>query len=278
MNKISAVLVIYNEEKVIRRCLDSIKDLVDEIIIIHDGKCTDNSITICQEYTNKIFIREHYGIAEFHRILSFKKASNEWILQLDADEYINKTDHKKIISLIKNKDINSYAFLWRFWNGRKYITKYASHKICLVKKSKIKFIASPHEIITVKEGIVKYIDIPLEHRPEYNNFTFKIARTKWKKWAMIQGETLSKNFNDVEKIGFYKNQKEWPFPKEIRRKHPLLFIPIDIIYTFISMIIEFKKEINSKILKIILLHIYYVIILDIYIYEAKKLNKYENKN
>jgi Glycosyltransferases involved in cell wall biogenesis len=63
-NKISACIVVYNEEKVIKRCLDSIKNVVDEIILVHDGPCKDRTLEIAKRYTNKIFIRPHVGMME----------------------------------------------------------------------------------------------------------------------------------------------------------------------------------------------------------------------
>lgn len=69
--KISLVMVIHNEEKVLKRALDSAYDLVNEIIIIHDGKCEDNSIKIAKKYTNKIFFQPHLNNAEHHRIYSY---------------------------------------------------------------------------------------------------------------------------------------------------------------------------------------------------------------
>jgi glycosyltransferase involved in cell wall biosynthesis len=271
MNRISAVLVIYNEEKVIKRCLESIKGLADEIIVIHDGKCEDRSLEICKKYTDKIYTRKHIGEAEGHRIFSFEKTSYEWILQIDADEYINKNEHTKIRRLIENKNINGYAFLWKLWDGEKYITKYSPHKTCLVKKSEMKFIASPHEMINLKNGKTKNVNITLEHKPQYDNFTLKVFKSKWLKWAKIQAKTLSKDFDKVEKIGYSKTIHKWPFPKEIRRSFPLIFIPIDISNIVYSMCLEFRKDISFKIFKVILLNIYYVIFLDIYIWKYKKL-------
>ena len=43
-NTISACLVVHNEEKLIGRCLESIKNLVDEIIVVHDGPCQDKTL------------------------------------------------------------------------------------------------------------------------------------------------------------------------------------------------------------------------------------------
>ena len=53
MKPISTILVVNNEEKLIRRCLESIKPVSDEIIVIHDGKCLDDSLKITSEFTKK---------------------------------------------------------------------------------------------------------------------------------------------------------------------------------------------------------------------------------
>ena len=79
-NRISACLVVYNEEKIIKNCLASIKDAVDEIIVVHDGECIDKTLEICKSYTNKIFIKQHIGEAEPHRPFGFKQATGDWIL------------------------------------------------------------------------------------------------------------------------------------------------------------------------------------------------------
>ena len=58
MPKISAVIITYNEQKNIRRCLDSILDIVDDITIV-DSYSTDETEEICQEY-NTTFIRHPF--------------------------------------------------------------------------------------------------------------------------------------------------------------------------------------------------------------------------
>ena len=57
-NKISACLVVRNEEKIIKKCLDSIKDVVDEIIIVHDGEYNDKTLKICKIILIKFLFRD----------------------------------------------------------------------------------------------------------------------------------------------------------------------------------------------------------------------------
>ena len=71
---ISACLVIHNEEKLLKRCLESIKDVVDEIILVHDGECTDKSLNIANNFHSRIFIRDFIGEAEWHRPFSYEEA------------------------------------------------------------------------------------------------------------------------------------------------------------------------------------------------------------
>ena len=58
--KISACIITKNEEKHIRKCLESIKNVVDEIVIV-DGYSIDKTIDICKEYTDKIYIQKFSG-------------------------------------------------------------------------------------------------------------------------------------------------------------------------------------------------------------------------
>ena len=78
---ISAIMVVHNEEKVIRRCLESIKAASDEILIIHDGPCDDKTIEICKEYTKNIFIRPRKKMAAMQLKYLFKKVKYDWIEQ-----------------------------------------------------------------------------------------------------------------------------------------------------------------------------------------------------
>jgi glycosyltransferase involved in cell wall biosynthesis len=84
--KISAFIVCCNEERQIRRCLESVK-WCDEIIVVDSGS-TDGTLEICREYNTKISYKEWKGYVEQKRH-ALSLCSGEWVLNLDADEEVS---------------------------------------------------------------------------------------------------------------------------------------------------------------------------------------------
>ena len=182
---ISACMVVYNEEKVIQRCLDSIKDLVDEIIVVHDGECADKTLEIAKKYTDKIFVREHVGVMEAHLVFAYEQAQGEWLLRIDADEFIDIFDHDKIRSLLASSNTNNgYTFNWEFWDGKKTVSIKGLQKSCFFRKNNFHYIGVTHEVGYVDGGFKK-VDIFLHHRPMYNNVSWKEFTRKVKKWIPV---------------------------------------------------------------------------------------------
>ena len=94
MKEISLCMIVRNEEEVIERCLKSICDLVDEIIIVDTGS-TDKTKQIVSKYTDKIYDFEWVNDFAKARNYSFSKATKDYILWLDADDVILEEDRKK---------------------------------------------------------------------------------------------------------------------------------------------------------------------------------------
>ncbi len=88
---ISLCMIVKNEETVLDRCLQSVHQWVDEIVILDTGS-TDATKTIAQKYTDKIY--DFIWINDFSaaRNEALKHATAQWILVLDADEYMNEND------------------------------------------------------------------------------------------------------------------------------------------------------------------------------------------
>ncbi|MBW2981167.1 glycosyltransferase [Candidatus Woesearchaeota archaeon] len=194
--KISACLVIYNEEKVIRRCLESLKGIVDEIIITLDGTPTDSTLSICKEYTSLIYIRPHGGDAERHRMFSYQKAANHWILEIDADEYLSKQLQQWLKSFKAKKNIAGYKFIWRQYYGNiPYTSKYFTNmygKVALFDKNRILDENRELHAQLSLDGTVKKIPYIIEHKPAYNAYNLSDME-KLKRRAKTRAENLIKN-------------------------------------------------------------------------------------
>ena len=108
--KFSIIVPVYNTEKYLKRCLDSIKgqSFKDyEVIIVNDGS-TDNSSDIISKYPYKVINQENLGLS-MARNNGVKVASGEYLIFLDSDDYIEKDLLKEINkSLSNNPDLVRY--------------------------------------------------------------------------------------------------------------------------------------------------------------------------
>lgn len=106
--KLSACLIVKNEESNLDRCLSSIKNIVDEIIIVDTGS-TDKTKEIAIKYTDKIYDFTWNDSFADARNYSVSKATGDWIIVLDADEELEKgkrEDFDKLINISMDKPIN----------------------------------------------------------------------------------------------------------------------------------------------------------------------------
>lgn len=112
-NRISIVLAVYNEENNLGNCLDSVKDLAWEIVVV-DGGSKDKTVEIAKQFNARVIQTNNPPNFHINKNKAIDGASGDWILQLDADEVVTKElieEIKKVIS--KKTDING------FWIPRK---------------------------------------------------------------------------------------------------------------------------------------------------------------
>lgn len=100
---ISVTLATFNEEKNIINCLNSVKDWVDEIIVV-DGMSSDKTVENAKKMGAKVLIRENNPIFHIQKEIGNKAATSDWILQLDADETITPSLKKEILELLEGKN------------------------------------------------------------------------------------------------------------------------------------------------------------------------------
>ena len=104
---ISVCMIVKNEQDMLPRCLRSIVDWVDQIIIVDTGS-SDNSVEIAKSFGALVY--HHKWEADFskHQNQSIDYASSDWILQLDADEELEEGSGPIIRKIIKNTGVDAY--------------------------------------------------------------------------------------------------------------------------------------------------------------------------
>lgn len=98
MITISVCMIVKNEEKVLKRCLDSLADLADEIILVDTGS-SDRTKEIAGSYGCKVFDFEWIDDFSAARNFSFSKASMDYIYVADADEVIDEVNRERFLKL-----------------------------------------------------------------------------------------------------------------------------------------------------------------------------------
>jgi len=163
VTKLTAVIIVKNEEARIKRCLDSLC-WAAEIIVVDDCS-TDNTVKIAQDAGARVIVHKSDYNFDFQRNLGIENASGEWILQLDADELISEDLKKDILNAI-NQPGRFVAYEFRRNNcflGHFLICESQTYYIKLFQKEKAKYIGNNvHEILQV-DGLVGRIQAYIEH-------------------------------------------------------------------------------------------------------------------
>jgi tetratricopeptide (TPR) repeat protein len=88
---LSLCMIVKNEEQFLGQCLESVQDVVEEMIIVDTGS-TDNTVAIAERYGAKVFHHPWQGSFSEARNYGLQFAKGDWILQMDADEELEKAD------------------------------------------------------------------------------------------------------------------------------------------------------------------------------------------
>lgn len=102
---ISAVINVRNEAENLNKCLRSIKDFADEVIVV-DMHSTDKSVEIAQKYGAKVFPYRPMKYVEPARNFALSKATGKWVILLDPDEYLGKTLKNELQKISLRSDID----------------------------------------------------------------------------------------------------------------------------------------------------------------------------
>lgn len=137
--KISAFVICLNEERNIRRCLESLA-WCNELIVIDSGS-TDKTLEICDELGVKVLFNPWSGYRD-QKQFGLNQCSNEWCLSLDADEVVSSELAQEIpmvLSASGNSAVNGFELLrvvfhlGRWWRKGGW---YPEYRLRLVRKDK----------------------------------------------------------------------------------------------------------------------------------------------
>ena len=219
MSKISAAIITYNEEKNIERCIMSIIDIVDEIIIIDSGS-TDKTIAIADKLGAKVLTNEFKGHIQ-QKNFAITQTSNNWILSLDADEALSDELRNSILEIKDKLQGDGYKFN-RLTN---YCGKWIRHcgwypdtKLRLFRKlSGCWGGKNPHDKYVLENGKSSFLSGDIlhytfyeinEHKAQIIRFSDIAAQSlfeleKRSNWGLIIGKTVFKFIrNYFFKLGF----------------------------------------------------------------------------
>ena len=181
--KISAVIITFNEEEHLEKCLASLADVADEIIVV-DSFSTDRTKEICKQFNVRFIEHKFEGYIE-QKNYALSTATNDYILSLDGDEALSEELKSSIIKIKQNwtcdgyysNRINNYCGQWI-----KHSDWYPDKKLRLFKKGSGEWKGiNPHDSYTLKknkkEGKLKgdllhwiYRDYK-EHKQKVDNFS-----------------------------------------------------------------------------------------------------------
>jgi glycosyltransferase involved in cell wall biosynthesis len=212
-NKLSAVIITFNEEKNIERCIESLIGLADEIVVL-DSFSTDKTEEICKKHNVNFFQHKFDGhIEQKNRAITYAK--HPYIVSLDADEAISPELKKSILEEKNNWQADGYKFN-RLTNycGKwiKYCGWYPDRKLRLWNPEKGNWTGiNPHDEYKMEEGSsVKFLKGDLYH---YSYYTIEDHYKQVEKFTDISAKAyFEKNIkSNFLKIAF---KPIWKFIKD----------------------------------------------------------------
>lgn len=162
---ISLCMIVKNEEQHIARCLDSVAELVDEIIIVDTGSA-DSTVGIASGYTQKVCSyswKDDFAAARNH---SFALATMDYCMWMDADDILEETQKDKFLqlkqSLSPDTDMVMMKYNTAFDEAGKPSFSYFRER-WIRNNAEYKWIGAVHEVIPPK-GKLLYSDIAISHK------------------------------------------------------------------------------------------------------------------
>jgi glycosyltransferase involved in cell wall biosynthesis len=169
---LSVAIITFNEEKNIARCLESVKKVADEIVVV-DSLSADKTKSICESFGVRFIEQPFLGYIE-QKNFALAQTSNDFVLSLDADEALSPELEASILQEKQRGFVSdAYSMNRRSWYCDKWIWHgnwYPDRKIRLLNKNKGQWSGTnPHDRIEMKGGsVVQHLKGDILHYTYYS--------------------------------------------------------------------------------------------------------------
>jgi len=201
---LSAVVITRNEEKKIRRCLDSVRGLATETVVV-DDESTDNTAAIARgEYGAKVIVNRSGLNFDNQRNIGIEAASGEWILQMDADEEVTPGTRDAIRRAVERKgDHDAFTLIRRDCVfGVPLRNSMQGKGVKLFRKKRARYVGSKvHETLRV-DGKIGDIKADVLH---YNFDSIGEVIARWNRYTDTEAAAYL-DARGFEKSGFLKKR------------------------------------------------------------------------
>ena len=164
MKTLSLCLIVKDEEKNLATCLESVKDCVDEIIVVDTGS-TDKTVEIAKHFTDKVYFFEWVYDFSKARNFSFDRATSDYIMWLDGDDLVLEDSVEKIKELKASEqdfDVVMCSYVTAYTKNFEPTFKFMRERI--VKNSPLFRFQDPiHEVISLQGKVIYREDISVYH-------------------------------------------------------------------------------------------------------------------
>jgi glycosyltransferase involved in cell wall biosynthesis len=200
MPKLSVVIITHNEERNIRRCLESVKVIADDIVVV-DSLSTDKTEEICRHYNVNFITQPWKGYSDTKNFAN-TQAKYDWILSIDADETLTEELSKSILVIkelaeggfYKYNRLTNYCGRWIRHSGW-----YPDSKVRIFDRTKAKWTGQIHEKLLFDTDIkVNFLTGELLH---YSYYTISEHIVKMNSFTDIAAKEM---FESGKKCSFFK--------------------------------------------------------------------------
>lgn len=164
MTSISVCMIVKNEEKNLPIILENVKLFADEIVVVDTGS-SDDTKKIAEKYTNKIYDFEWCDDFAKARNYSFSKASCDYMMWLDADDFILPESIEKINKMKKKNKLTADVYMCKYIASfdENFNPLFSYYRERILKRDKNFVWHDPvHEVI-IPRGKIEYLDISIYH-------------------------------------------------------------------------------------------------------------------